>query len=102
MAELLFLKGYRFTLDFLCFLAAALALFENIAKVKIKEWLGLNEFQNGTVVMLSIIFLCVRIVWFLYEKLHIDRRERKNRAAREIDEFNKMLKEKLRDFEKKD
>lgn len=92
MAEILFFKGLKLSVDIICFFAAGIALINEILRYKLAEWIELNDFQNTTMLTASTAFLCLRIVWFLYDKLYKERKEKKERMKMEKELFEEMLK----------
>lgn len=76
--------------DIFCFMAAGMvvltvAVLEKAVgpDVDLSDVLEITPFQDKAVVIASTIFLAVRIVWFLYDKLIVDRKERKAKKIRE-------------------
>jgi hypothetical protein len=79
MAQLLFLPAFKFSIDLFCFFTVGITFFNKLFQIHLYEYLNLTVPQNNIVLNLSVLFLVIRIIWFLYEKLWLDRKERKER-----------------------
>lgn len=95
MAQIFLMPMLKFVLDFFCFFTAGLVFFSKILETQLYRFFNLTPSQNSIVLSLSAIFLVVRIVWFIYEKAWLDRREREKRRKMEMDIMEKILSKKV-------
>jgi hypothetical protein len=69
-----------------------LAVANEVLKEKVYGLFNISPIQNHLILMLSAVFLIVRIVWFVYDKFYLRNKEKKLQMKRE-NEFLKQLME---------
>lgn len=76
MAEFFLMKTFRSMLDLFFLTAASFAVYEELLDSISAIELPVNSHENRIVIGLSIFFIIIRIIWFIYDKFVLERQER--------------------------
>lgn len=77
MATLSLIKYLYSFITYFCYLGTGVIAFDQfIADGAIKDIVNVNPVAQHIILALLVVFWCLKIAWFTYEKFHIERKER--------------------------
>ncbi len=76
MAEILLMKTIKILIAWYCYLGSGLVAVAQLPGVDIVKAMNINPSLQRIAIYLLIVMWLVKIVWFIYDKFHLERRER--------------------------
>ena len=85
MAEIIVMKTLKALLAWYCYVGTGVVFIDQISGVDIPEALSMSPASQAVVLWLLIVFWVIKISWFIYDKFHLERKER-NQKMKVVDE----------------
>ena len=77
MAEILLMKSIKLILSIICYFGSGIVIVDQALEGAIVEALDINPILQTIISILLIIFLIIRILWFVWDHFYLETKERR-------------------------
>ncbi len=84
------MKTLKLLISWYCYIGTTVIAADQLPGINIKDALDVSPAMQHIIIYLLIVFWMVKIIWFVYEKFHLERKERNLGMDKTKEEINDM------------
>ena len=92
MAEIYVMKTIKALIAWYCYVGTGIVAMDQVGGLDIPDALNMSPATQAVVLWLLIVFWVIKIAWFIYDKFHLERKERNQKMRRVEQEIDNMKK----------